>query len=266
MAASTAGFVVALSWEQRLLSALLPRNSRLLRSGMGAEAASVAARQLLHDGADMLVSCGCCAGLSADLRAGDVLIASAVLASDGTRFAVAAEALSSLQNRFAPMFAAPDSESGAGRSSAPRQHAVCHTGTLLTLPAAVTEPQHKQQLASAHMAQAADMESVAIASVAAQAGLPFVAVRVVLDDCRQSLPEAITASCDGYGDVKPMALLRACGRQPGLLLELVALARSRSRAAASLRRLAAAWPTMQRAADTPAVDAARSQPATTQQH
>ncbi|GAB4121797.1 MAG: purine phosphorylase [Wenzhouxiangellaceae bacterium] len=266
MAASTAGFVVALSWEQRLLSALLPRNCRLLCSGMGVEAASVAARQLLHDGADMLVSCGCCAGLSADLRAGDVLIASAVLASDGTRFAVTAEALSTVQKRFAPMFAAPDSESGAGRSSARRQPAVCHTGTLLTLPAAVAEPQHKQQVASVHSAQAADMESVAIASVAAQAGVPFVAVRVVLDDCRQSLPEAVTASCNNYGDVNSLALLRACGRQPGLLLELVALARSRSRAASSLRRLAAAWPTMQRATDTPGVDAARSQPATIKQH
>lgn len=266
MAAGTAGFVVALTWEMRLLSALLPRNCRLLCSGMGAEAASVAARQLLHDGADLLVSCGCCAGLDADLRVGDVLIASAVLAADGTRFAADAEALSTVEKRFAPMFAAHDSESGAVRSSARRQHAMCQTGTLLTLPAAVAEPQHKQQLASVHRAQAADMESVAIASVAAQAGVPFVAVRVVLDDCRQSLPEAITASCNNYGDVNPMALLRACGRQPGLLLELVALARSRSRAANSLRRLAAAWPTMKRAADTPGVDAAQSQPTTTQQH
>jgi len=243
MAVLTVGFVVALTWEQRLLAGTLPPDCLVQRSGMGATAAAATARQLLQQGASMLVSCGCCAGLSATLSAGDVILADHICDASGHQFAADADCLSLLQRLLAPEFGKRNNDDGGKRErrgqSKPGR---CLTGRLLSVAEPVADIERKQHLARQHQVVAADMESFAVASVAADAGVPFVAVRVVLDDHRQALPAAITACCDAYGTPAGMQLLQACCRQPALLRELAGLARSQRRAANSLRTVAAAWP------------------------
>jgi nucleoside phosphorylase len=243
MAVLTAGFVVALTWEQRLLKGKLPPDCLVQRSGMGATAAAATARQLLQDGATMLVSCGCCAGLTAELNAGDVLLADQIADESGNLFAADRDCLSLLQQQFAPDNSKRNKDDAGERlRSGYSKLASCQTGRLLSVSEPVADGGLKRQLARQHKVVAADMESFAIASVAADAGVPFVAVRVVLDDHRQALPAAVTACCDDYGTPATMQLLRTCCKQPALLRELAGLARSQRRAANSLRTVAADWP------------------------
>ena len=79
----TVGFVTALAWEQQLLRRSLPDHCLVELSGMGATAAAAAAERLLQRGADLLVSSGCCAGLDARLRCGDIVLADQICNETG---------------------------------------------------------------------------------------------------------------------------------------------------------------------------------------
>lgn len=202
---------------------------------MGTAAAASAAQRLLQRGADMLVSCGCCAGLAADLHSGDVLLANRIdhvagqtLPCHGDHMAIVHSHLAAHFGQLQPMLTHADNPAAS-------RYVV---GKLLTVSKPIFDSKLKQQLAAQHEALAADMETFAVAQTASAASIPFLALRVVLDDCRQALPAAVTASCDAFGTLPVRALLQACWQRPALVPELVALARSRSRAASSLRILA----------------------------
>jgi len=80
-----------------------------------------------------------------------------------------------------------------------------------------------------------DMESLAIAQVAAAHRLPFVAVRVIVDTAADELPRAVvTASQEGH--VRIWRLLGAMALAPA---ELGALVRLAGRYRMATRRLAA---------------------------
>ena len=65
------------------------------------------------------------------------------------------------------------------------------SGTLLSSAAPVTTLAHKASLFRRTMAVAVDMESAAVAAVAAEHGLPFIALRVILDTALDSLPGSV---------------------------------------------------------------------------
>jgi len=243
----TVGFVTALAWEQQLLRRSLPAHCLVELSGIGASAAAAAAKRLLQRGAGLLVSSGCCTGLSAQLRCGDIVLADQICNETGQTVRCNGDHLAIVRRHLAAMFCplqepsiSPDQGQHAGPdNAASSQYAV---GKLVSVSTPIFETAAKQQLAVQHVALAADMESYAVAEVAASAAVPFLALRVVLDDCRQSLPLSLTASCNSYGQARPVQLLRACWRQPSLLRELAMLARSRRHTARSLRQLATRWP------------------------
>ncbi len=243
----TVGFVTALAWEQQLLRRSLPAHCLTELSGMGATAAAAAAQRLLQRGAGLLVSAGCCAGLSEQLRSGDIVLADQICNETGQTVRCDSDHLAIVRSHLATMFCplqepstSPDQGQHAGHGKAAgSQFAV---GKLVSVSTPIFATASKQQLAAQHAALAADMESYAVAEVATSAAVPFLALRVVLDDCRQNLPPPLTASCNTFGQARPLQLLRACWRQPQLLHELIALARSRSRAASSLRQTTGCWP------------------------
>lgn len=68
-------------------------------------------------------------------------------------------------------------------------HTAC--GTLVTSPALAATPEAKRALAAATRAVAVDMEAGAVATVAARAGVPFLAAKIVFDAADEPLHPAL---------------------------------------------------------------------------
>ena len=79
---------------------------------------------------------------------------------------------------------------------APERDNHARSGRLLTSARSVGSVEDKAALFERTGAVAVDMESAAIAEVAEQHGLPFLAVRVVVDSAGDVLPAAVTAAAD----------------------------------------------------------------------
>jgi adenosylhomocysteine nucleosidase len=207
LALSTAGVVCALAAEARHLN----DGTRVAITGMGAAFAAKGAADLIAAGAQALASFGLAGGLDPALSAGDVLLAEQVIGPDGRRV--------------------PTDPTWRGRlASAVQAHAPIRGGTLLTMPRAVGTVADKAELFRSTGAAAVDMESLAVAEVAAAHRLPFVAVRVIVDAAADVLPKAVTAAADQEGHLQIWRLIGALALAPSELAPLIRLA-SRYRAA-----------------------------------
>lgn len=212
------GVVCALGWEARCLRGL--PGLALARSGLGAGPARAAAQALVSRGVAGLVSFGSAGGLEPNLRSGDLLLPEAVCDAAGRSVPADAAWRSAVLARLAPA-------------------RVC-AGRLLQVSAPVSSAAAKAALHASTGAAAVDMESVAVASVAGAAGLPFLALRAVLDAAATALPAPLLAAVDAHGRPRLLAMLAAFARDPGLAGSAIALARARARSAAALRRAAKA--------------------------
>jgi adenosylhomocysteine nucleosidase len=196
---------------------VLLRNGALMAvSGMGAAAAGAAAVTLLESGASALMSFGLAGGLDPALPAGSMVLPAEVITRSGAVVLASAE--------------------WRGRVSAALQSLgpVC-AGKLLTSARAVGSVADKAAAFRDTGAAAVDMESLAIAQVAAARGVPFVAVRVIVDTAADELPQAVM-SASASGQVHIWRLLGALARDPA---ELGALIRLAGRYRTATRRLAA---------------------------
>jgi adenosylhomocysteine nucleosidase len=89
-------------------------------------------------------------------------------------------------------------------------------------------------------AAAVDMESLAVAQAAQARQLPFIAVRVIVDNAADDLPHAVTAAADAAGQLQLWPLLIALARSPSDLAPLVRLAWRYRAASRSLAAIAPA--------------------------
>lgn len=226
------GIVVALLAEARCLSAVpaqrgcittLDDGSRLCLSGMGPLRATDAARALIEDGASALLSWGTCGALRKGLDAGSVLMPVTVMDDSGEAFAVD-----------------PGWRQRVERALPTRL--TVEGGLLLSSARPLSRVTQKTAAHAATAAAAVDMESAAVAAVAAAAGVPFLALRVVLDRADQALPAAALSAVDELGRPRAWPLLRALALRPWQLRQLMALGRGFSFARRSLRQLAACAP------------------------
>jgi len=173
------------------------------QSGPGEQRAAAAATRAVGAGARVLVSWGLAGGLTADLAPGTVVVPRRVISLDGEAFhtdAVWHSRLVELADELA-----------------------VHVGDVLTVPTALESPDDKRAAAQRCDAVAVDMESAAIARVAAGARVPFVALRVVFDGLLDSLPRGAEQWLDEHGRRRLAPALRAVGdlRQWGALVTLV---------------------------------------------
>ena len=180
--------VVALPFEAQCLGVLLRgtgdlshlADGTLVRiSGMGGERAAQAARHLIAAGAGALLSWGVAGALDPSLRSGMVVLPTAVARCAGG-------AASGPTEQF--------STSSIWRervAAALLRHVPTAGGTLWTAAAPVTEIERKASLFQATGAVAVDMESAAVAELAEVYGLPFLAVRVIVDTAHDAVPERI---------------------------------------------------------------------------
>jgi adenosylhomocysteine nucleosidase len=211
MSAQIIGFITGLTAEARIAA----RCGGLLRAGGGTPAgAERAARQLVAEGAGALVSFGLAGGLDPALRPGALVVPAEVIDA-GVIFA----ADPMLSARFGGM--------------------TVHR--LFAAEAVVTDAAAKWRAAQANSAQAVDLESGAVARVAAEHGLPFAVVRAICDPAERDLPAAALTALDQKGAIGLIRVLGSLLRQPGQLPNLLGLARDAARAQRTLIEVADAF-------------------------
>jgi adenosylhomocysteine nucleosidase len=220
---SFTGVVAALEFEARSLGQLSD-GSLISVSGIGADNAARAARALVAAGAGALLSWGVAGALDPQLSCGTAVLPAEVL-RQGQRYATS--------RRWRERLLA-----------ALQGHVRLATGALLTSEPAVAAAALKASLFRETRAVAVDMESAAVAAVAADHGLPFLALRVILDTARDTLPPSITRAFDptagGHaGPPRAAALLWPLLCAPadwGRLLRLAAQYRVARRSLSECRR------------------------------
>jgi adenosylhomocysteine nucleosidase len=183
------GVVTALASEARALGPSMPRGgdpplselavlgegSLLALSGIGRAAATAAAQALVEAGVSALMTFGMAGGLDPALQAGSVVIPGEVFFTDGARFV----ACRAWREQVAAAV-------GALRAVS--------EGNLLTSTHAIETPADKAAAFRSTGAVAVDMESAAVAEIAAKHNLPFIAVRVIVDTAADMLPRAVVAA------------------------------------------------------------------------
>lgn len=189
--AATVGFIAALEIECASLRRQTSRAGTWLvvQSGPGASRAAAAAARALDSGARVLVSWGLAGGLLPKLAAGAVVAPRRILVQGAEPFEV--------------------DPTWHSRLTALADELALECGDLVSVPAALESPEAKRAAAAATRAVAVDMESAAIATAAARARVPFVALRVVVDGVGDALPRGAEQWIDEFGRRRTAATLRA---------------------------------------------------------
>jgi adenosylhomocysteine nucleosidase len=223
------GVVAALEAEAHTLGPAVRRHDGLAAlsdgallavSGMGCALAAAAARRLAGAGVTALMSFGLAGGLDPELRAGNIVLPNEVISLEGARFVTDEAWRERLRLEIA------------------KHHPVAG-GKLLTSRRPIAEPADKIAAFRETGAVAVDMESVAVAEVAAAHRLCFVAVRVIVDTAADALPRTIVASSrEGQVDIR--RLIRGIAAAPWDLIALIRLARRYRSAIRSLHVVAGA--------------------------
>jgi adenosylhomocysteine nucleosidase len=197
--------------------ARLPSGALVAAGGVGLERARALAGRLLDAGATALVSWGIAAGLDPRLAAGALVLPERVIGVEGTAYRVAVEWHDRLRARLA----------SAGEVS---------VGLLISTGDVVETPAAKRALLERHGAVAADMESSAVARVAAERGVPFVALRAIADPAGGRAPGWVARLLDPSGRVPVGRALGQALLHPRDWVALVALALHFRTARRALRR------------------------------
>ena len=163
-----------------------------------------------------VISFGVAGGLDPTLRSGDVVVATEVLAGD-TRW-LAGLALN--EELIASV--------ALGRRRVVR-------GGLAGVEEVVVARDGKAALRSETGAAAVDMESHIAAAYAAEAGLPFAALRVISDPASRALPALARSAIKPNGEIDLRKVLRGLARNPMTLRALVSTGIDFNRALRSLR-------------------------------
>ena len=164
-------------------------------SGVGRVAAAAAARQLI-DGHHprLIISAGFAGGLDPTLQRGIAV---------------------------RPNVAVLDHASQPITLAAPSGPTASAPLTIVTVDSVAATVEMKRGLAARTGGQLVDMETFAVAEVAAEAGLPCVAVRVISDDAQETLPGEVAALSAPQSPLRRLgAAVGAVGRRPTAAVDL----------------------------------------------
>ncbi len=198
--------------------------------GGTAAGAEAAADRAVSAGATALLSFGLAGGLDPGLRPGALVVPTAVL-HDGALHAADHALLEWL-----------------GGATPHR---------LLAAETIAADAASKRRLWQATGAAAADLESGAVARVAAAQGLPFAVLRAICDPAERDLPPAALAALDAGGAIGLARVLGSVAARPG---QVAALLRLAADAAAARRALARRVATIRRYSPAPREREPRSPP------
>jgi adenosylhomocysteine nucleosidase len=163
-----------------------------------------------------VISFGVAGGLDPSLKSGDVVVATEVMAGDARWLA----GLALNEDLIASV--------ALGRRRVVR-------GGLAGVEEVIFAQAGKAALRSETGAAAVDMESHIAAAYAAEAGLPFAALRVISDPATRALPVLARSAIKPNGDIDLRKVLRGVARNPLTLRALVSTGIDFNRALKSLR-------------------------------
>ncbi|MGH8069184.1 MAG: hypothetical protein ACRERE_28910 [Candidatus Entotheonellia bacterium] len=197
-----------------------------VQAGVGRIRAAEGARLLIRRfSPQALASFGFAGGLTPGLARGTLIIAAEVVYEDSSRTLVAAN-----RDLVEQLQAAADAEELPVRQ-----------GRLVTCRHIVADPAAKAALRARSGASAVDMETVGIAEVAHEAGLPWVAVRAIVDSAEESLPAACLTMLRQDGSVAPGRLIQSICRSPQQLWHFLRLAGNSATARRHLSQAFERW-------------------------
>jgi hypothetical protein len=159
----------------------------------------------------LLVYGGFAGSLVADLRVGDLVLASEIVDLHGNRWLTTWPTVPFAGDWQPPL----------------------RRGPILSSPHLVTEPEKKLALGQQYGALAVDMESAAFARRCIGDGVPFGCLRAISDDSATPLTPELVALLEG-GRVSWKRVAFALCRRPSLLREFMRLARATRKAAKQL--------------------------------
>ncbi len=185
------GIVVSLPRELRSLTdqpipmgawRAITDNILVVVSGIGAERAYTAGAVLVSQGATALLSWGCAAALDERVTPGCLVLPERIIGANGEIYLVSTEWHRRLYQALEC------------------KQPVC-TGALAESDAIVKTSAEKRALAKRTQAVATDMESAAQARRAKDCGLPFIAIRAIVDTPSSDIPESVLNALDSQGNV-----------------------------------------------------------------
>lgn len=197
-----------------------PARDRLVvvQSGLGRAAAFLAAAELGRQQKQLsgLVSIGFCGALDTAIATGSIILPDAIITADEERFDTDTAWKSMVSDRLTglPFVAA----------------------TAMYCAAEVIETRAAKQTIHSHCgARAVDMESAGIAHAAMRLNIPFIAVRIVLDEVTDTLPEATRDAIHSDGNLNVRGLLRGLASRPQDIGGLIRLAGKSGKAQKQLK-------------------------------
>lgn len=218
------GIVTGLASEAVVATALIGDDELPLRvvcAGASHARAAVLARQLVDAGVEALLSFGIAGALDPALASGTLIVAKAVVTDDGGRYDCDRDWQEALRGALA------------------ETQEACRHGMVAGSSRLCRDPSDKRDLFARTGCLAVDMESGAVAAIAAEAGLPFLAVRALADRAQDALPPLVEEAVKPDGMPALRRVFLSLLRQPSQVPAMLRLARQSERALARLRRLEA---------------------------
>lgn len=191
------GIVVSLSRELKSLTrqsipvgswTAITDNTLVALSGIGADRAYMAGSVLVSQGATALLSWGCAAALDDRVSPGCLIIPERIIGANGEVHGVSTE----WHRRLC---------------QALESHHPIRTEALVESDVIVKTSAEKRSLARRTQAAATDMESAAQARLAKDYGLPFIAIRAIVDTPSTEIPENVLKALDPEGSINLWKLL-----------------------------------------------------------
>jgi adenosylhomocysteine nucleosidase len=190
--------------------------------GIGHRRAGDTARRAfdLIPGAELVIGTGVAGALSSGLKPGDLVLSDRTLTihTDGQ----VAEQMTAIGDAHIRAVGRALAIAGIAYS----------TGAILTSHRVLATGPEKRRAKQSTGAIAVDMETAAIAAEAAARGIPFVAIRAVLDEVDDEIVGA--AMADEDGNVRPLVATSYLIRNPATMLKLPRMIRNLSRATTAI--------------------------------
>lgn len=194
----------------------------VIESGIGFDNAARGTEALIREvRPDVLISAGFCGGIAPDLGVGAVVVATRLVIVSG-------DLADEVQVELAV----------AGNFVASQPTSVSHVfgGTFVSTPVIMTKTRIADLLPSGAPHPVVEMESGAVALIAAENGIPFVGIRSVSDPSGEEIGFSLNEFCDDQMRIRIPRVLLAIIRKPRIIPQLVRLARNSRIAAANLAR------------------------------
>lgn len=195
----------------------------LVESGIGFDNAARAAETVIKElRPGLLVSTGFCGGIAPELRSGDVIVARQIAIAGGNGLDEVPVQLSGIGQSFV---ATQYEDEAAGIVG----------GVFISTPVLTSKSLLAESLPAHYRNPVVDMESGAIAIIAAENSIPLLAIRAVSDPLSEELGFSLEEFCDsGMRRIRPGRVLLTILRKPWIVPQLFRLSRSSRKASAGL--------------------------------